>query len=235
MNTCESCGAVLGIDGVFSGKQSRLTPAQIEFINEKLGLNLTAGCTKCTKKEASKAYEIGRKEYEMKSKEFLWKHSWLPMTSSGVSSNWEFEVIDLVTAQSNLGTGVLINITSDIRDLFGMQSGSYNTKMAEAERLCKVGLISKALELDADAIIGIDIDYQEVGGGKGILMVCMTGTAVRLKDTKVLSKESTEKLINTKKHFSELIALKAIGSSFHELLNPFPQQNPISLFGQDSR
>ena len=51
MNTCESCGAVLGIDGVFSGKQSRLTPAQIEFINEKLGLNLTAGCTKCTKKE----------------------------------------------------------------------------------------------------------------------------------------------------------------------------------------
>jgi len=106
--------------------------------------------------------------------------------------------------------------------------------MSDAERLCKVGLISKALEMNADAIIGIDIDYQEVGGGKGILMVCMTGTAVKLKDLKVLSQLSIERLNNTKKHYDELLELRAIGDSFQQLFNPYVQTNPRGFTGQFS-
>jgi uncharacterized protein YbjQ (UPF0145 family) len=142
--------------------------------------------------------------------------------------------MDLVTAQSNLGTGIAIGFVSDMSDLFGMQSGSYKNKMSEVERLYKVGLISKALEMHADAIIGIDIDYQEVGGGKGILMVCMTGTAVKLIDFKVLFQISIEKLNNTKKHYAELLELRTLGDSFQQLFNPYVQTNPSGFTGQFS-
>ena len=46
----------------------------------------------------------------------------------------------------------------------------------------------KALNLGGNAIIATDIDYAEVGASKGMLMVCMAGTAIRLKNPDVLGK-----------------------------------------------
>jgi hypothetical protein len=87
MDVCNFCGIQLEVDSVFSAKHSMLNSSAINFINEKLELNLPGGCTKCIRKEALRAHEIGSREDDIKSKEFLWKRSWLPMTSSGISSN----------------------------------------------------------------------------------------------------------------------------------------------------
>jgi hypothetical protein len=50
------------------------------------------------------------------------------------------------------------------------------------------------VELGGNAILATDIDYAEVGGGKGMLMVCMTGTAVLLENTAVMGAEIIEGL-----------------------------------------
>jgi hypothetical protein len=55
-----------------------------------------------------------------------------------------------------------------------------NAKILEAESKCAKLLREKAAAIGANAIIGLDIDYNEVGGVKGILMVCMTGTAIKI-------------------------------------------------------
>jgi len=55
-----------------------------------------------------------------------------------------------------------------------------------------------AAQIGATAVIGTDIDYSEVGGGKGMLMVCMSGTAIKLENLEVLDTEAAEKLSNIK-------------------------------------
>jgi hypothetical protein len=71
-------------------------------------------------------------------------------------------------------------VFSGFTDLIGAQSGTYNKKLADGEKLCQSQIKIKTLELGGNAIVGVDIDYSEVGGGKGMLMVCMAGTAINL-------------------------------------------------------
>src|SRR5690606_18073590 len=84
--------------------------------------------------------------------------------------------------------------TSSITDFFGAQSGAYNRKILHGEELCQVQLRLKCLEAGGNAIVGADIDYDEVGGKEGMLMVCMTGTAVRLKNLDVLNGKKSARL-----------------------------------------
>jgi|SRR5690554_3775355 len=92
----------------------------------------------------------------------------------------------MVTGQSSTGTGFITEFTSTFTDLFGAQSGRHNTKLKAGEKMCFAQLRKSALDLGANAVIATDINYSEVGSGKGILMVCMSGTAVNLKNIDVM-------------------------------------------------
>jgi uncharacterized protein YbjQ (UPF0145 family) len=96
--------------------------------------------------------------------------------------------------QSVTGTGVFAEFTSSWTDFFGAQSNAYNQKIAAGEMICQTQLRLKCVELGGNAILAIDIDYAEVGGLKGMLMVCMTGTAVLLENTDIIGKEALEGL-----------------------------------------
>jgi uncharacterized protein YbjQ (UPF0145 family) len=106
----------------------------------------------------------------------------VPVLSIPNPSNWEYTSISIVTGQSVLGTGLLSEVTSSFTDFFGAQSGAYNKKLIEGENFCLNILRKKALDLGCNAIIGTDIDYSEAGSLKGMLMVCMAGTAIRVKN-----------------------------------------------------
>ncbi len=67
----------------------------------------------------------------------------------------------------------------------GKQSGSYNKKLQEGEELCKSVLRAKALRIDANAIIGVDVKYTDFGGVKSMVCVCMTGTAICLNNPEI--------------------------------------------------
>ena len=113
----------------------------------------------------------------------------IPVVTTHSPHGWDYRTIGIVTGQSTMGTGVLTELTSSITDAFGVSSGRHNTKLKKGEDMCLAQLKTSAFEMGANAIIGTDIDYSEIGSGKGILMVCMAGTAVKLLNTEVLDKK----------------------------------------------
>lgn len=118
----------------------------------------------------------------------------LPILSLQAPANWKFRPLSMVSSQSVTGTGVFSEFASSWTDFFGAQSNAYNQKIANGELLCRTQLRMKCMELGGNAILATDIDYAEVGGDKGMLMVCMAGTAVHLEDTSVLGEETATSL-----------------------------------------
>ncbi|WP_227607863.1 YbjQ family protein [Hymenobacter translucens] len=118
----------------------------------------------------------------------------IPILSLQAPASWRFTPLGLVTGQSVTGTGVFSEFASSWTDFFGAQSKSYNRKIQGGEEICKTQLRLACVEMGGNAILAADIDYAEVGGQKGMLMVCMTGTAVMLDNTEVMGEDARESL-----------------------------------------
>jgi uncharacterized protein YbjQ (UPF0145 family) len=67
-----------------------------------------------------------------------------------------------------------------LRDFFGGRSGTYEKVIDEARGNAMNELIQRAQAMGANAIVGIDLDFETVGGGGSMMMVIATGTAVRV-------------------------------------------------------
>ena len=66
-----------------------------------------------------------------------------------------------------------------IRDVVGGRSGAYEKELRRAREIAMEELQAQARELGADAVVGIDLDYETVGQGGSMLMVSASGTAIR--------------------------------------------------------
>jgi uncharacterized protein YbjQ (UPF0145 family) len=110
----------------------------------------------------------------------------MPATSIDIPPGWDFQPIGIVTSQATMGTGVITEIVSNWTDFFGAQSKRHNDKLKQGEDFCFAKIRSECIEQGGNGIVGIDIDYAEVGGLKAMLMVCITGTAVRIKNIESL-------------------------------------------------
>ncbi|MEO0626881.1 MAG: YbjQ family protein [Bacteroidota bacterium] len=87
------------------------------------------------------------------------------------------EYLGLVTGETIIGANVFRDVFASIRDIVGGRSGAYEEVLKEAKDIAMSEMTERAESLGADAIIGIDLDYETVG--TGMLMVVATGTAVR--------------------------------------------------------
>lgn len=106
----------------------------------------------------------------------------MPVLTLQLPSGWDYTPVQAVTAQSVIGTGLFSNITSTFTDAFGTQSVAFREKLQEGEGFCRKSLALQALDYGGNALLGLDVDYAEVGGTKAMLMVCMSATAVNLKN-----------------------------------------------------
>lgn len=89
------------------------------------------------------------------------------------------EYLGTIGTHAVLGTGLFTDIASSFSDMFGTRSGAYADKLDELERYVFEQLTKKALARHASAVIGLRVDYDEVGAsGKSMLMVTARGTAV---------------------------------------------------------
>ncbi|MGE6219553.1 heavy metal-binding domain-containing protein [Nubsella zeaxanthinifaciens] len=102
----------------------------------------------------------------------------MPIVTAQQPLKWDYKTLSIVSGQSVTGTGIFSEIGSSFVDFFGGQSNQFAKKLKDGEDFCKNQLRANAVKLGANAIIAADIDYSEVGGAKGMLMVCMSGTAV---------------------------------------------------------
>jgi uncharacterized protein YbjQ (UPF0145 family) len=78
------------------------------------------------------------------------------------------------------GVNFLRDIAASIRNIVGGRSGSYEEELIKARNQAMEEMSSRAYSLGADAVVGIDIDYEVLGEGGGMLMVTASGTAVKL-------------------------------------------------------
>ncbi len=78
------------------------------------------------------------------------------------------------------GVNFIRDFKASIRNIIGGRSGSYEEELIKARAQAMEEMSSRASQLGADAVVGIDIDYEVLGEGGGMLMVTASGTAVRL-------------------------------------------------------
>ncbi len=92
------------------------------------------------------------------------------------------EYLGVVSGEVVAGTNVVIDVVASISDVLGGRSGAYESELASAREAAFKRAEHAAIELGANAIVGIDVDYLVMGSSGTILMVSINGTAVRLAD-----------------------------------------------------
>ncbi|MEK7548611.1 MAG: heavy metal-binding domain-containing protein [Patescibacteria group bacterium] len=84
----------------------------------------------------------------------------------------------VITGEAIIGVNMFKDIFANIRDLVGGRSATYEKELENARQIALRVLSEKATALGANAVIGIDLDYETLGTGNGMLMVTASGTAV---------------------------------------------------------
>ena len=86
----------------------------------------------------------------------------------------------VVTGEAILGANIFRDLFAGIRDIVGGRSGSYEAVLREGRQQALDELAEEARRLGANAIVGVDLDYEVLGQGGSMLMVSASGTAVTL-------------------------------------------------------
>ena len=86
----------------------------------------------------------------------------------------------LVTGEAILGANIFKDLFAGIRDIVGGRSGAYEQELTKARSIAVEEMTAAAAALGADAVVGVDLDYETVGQGGSMLMVTASGTAVKL-------------------------------------------------------
>lgn len=84
----------------------------------------------------------------------------------------------VVTGETIIGANFVKDFLANIRDIIGGRSGSYERVLEEARQTSMNEMQERAESLGANAIVGIDIDYETIGEANSMLMVAVSGTAV---------------------------------------------------------
>jgi uncharacterized protein YbjQ (UPF0145 family) len=102
----------------------------------------------------------------------------LMSTTSVVEGKPVSRYLGVVTGEAIIGANVFRDMFAVVRDIVGGRSATYERGLAEARQVAMSEMEKKAQELGANAVIGIDIDYEVLGQYNGMLMVAVSGTAV---------------------------------------------------------
>ncbi|MDG1423783.1 MAG: heavy metal-binding domain-containing protein [Flavobacteriaceae bacterium] len=101
-------------------------------------------------------------------------------TTNNIDGKPVKDYLGIVTGETIIGANIVKDVFASIRDIVGGRSGSYERVLREAKDTALKEMKENAEKLNADAVIGIDLDYETVGNRGGMLMVTASGTAVKL-------------------------------------------------------
>lgn len=102
-------------------------------------------------------------------------------TTPGVDGKSVRAYLGVISSETIIGANFLKDILGGLRDVFGGRSGTYERVLEEAKQYAMRELEEKARALGADAVLGIDLDYETIGANGSMLMVSASGTAVKLQ------------------------------------------------------
>ncbi|MCT4624340.1 MAG: heavy metal-binding domain-containing protein [Schleiferiaceae bacterium] len=84
----------------------------------------------------------------------------------------------IVTGETIIGANIFRDFFASIRDIVGGRSSSYEQVLREAKEIAIKEMQANAMAVGANAIVGVDLDYETLGSANGMLMVTASGTAV---------------------------------------------------------
>jgi uncharacterized protein YbjQ (UPF0145 family) len=105
----------------------------------------------------------------------------LVTTTHNVEGRRVVEYKGLVAGEAILGANLFRDLFASIRDIVGGRSGAYEKVLNDARQTAVADMTDKAATLGANAVIGVDLDYETIGSNGSMLMVTAAGTAVRIE------------------------------------------------------
>jgi len=101
-------------------------------------------------------------------------------TTNNIDGKTVKNYLGIVTGETIIGANIVKDVFASIRDIVGGRSGSYEKVLREAKDTALKEMTENAKRLNADAILGVDLDYETVGNRGGMLMATSSGTAINL-------------------------------------------------------
>ncbi len=88
--------------------------------------------------------------------------------------------LGVVNGEAIIGANIFKDMFAAVRNVVGGRAGAYERTLADARQIALDEAAEAAQKLGANAVVGIDVDYEVLGADNGMLMVCVSGTAVVL-------------------------------------------------------
>jgi uncharacterized protein YbjQ (UPF0145 family) len=102
-------------------------------------------------------------------------------TTSSIEGRTIVDYRGIVNGEAIMGANLFRDLFAGLRDIVGGRSGAYEKELRRAREIAFDEVRAAATDLGANAVVGIDIDYEVVGEKGGMLMVCVSGTAVTVR------------------------------------------------------
>ena len=102
-------------------------------------------------------------------------------TTNNIEGKRIIHYYGIVTGETIIGANIFRDLFASIRDIVGGRSATYEKVLREAKDAALKEMQERAKEKGANAIIGVDLDYETIGGNGSMLMVTASGTAVLLE------------------------------------------------------
>ena len=101
-------------------------------------------------------------------------------TTNNIEGQPVQQYLGVISSETIIGANIFKDLFAGLRDIVGGRSGTYEKVIEEAKQTAMAELQQKAQSIGANAVIGIDLDFETVGSGGSMLMVVASGTAVRV-------------------------------------------------------
>ena len=101
-------------------------------------------------------------------------------TTPGIDGKTIHSYLGIVTGEAIVGANIFRDLFANITDIVGGRSAAYEQELARARTIALDEVKNAAQQLGADAVVGVDLDYEVLGANNGMLMVSVSGTAVKL-------------------------------------------------------
>lgn len=99
-------------------------------------------------------------------------------TTPSVEGRKIIRYLGVVTGEAILGANIFRDFFASITDVIGGRSAAYETELRKGKDIAMSELMMNAQQLGANAVVGIDLDYETIGSQGSMIMVSISGTAV---------------------------------------------------------
>lgn len=104
----------------------------------------------------------------------------LTATTPTIAERTIVATLGVVAGETILGAHIFKDLFAGVRNIVGGRANAYEGTLREAREMATNEMLAAAKALGADAVVGVDFDYETMGADNGMLMVAASGTAVKL-------------------------------------------------------